>query len=116
MFSIDSIVFRDTVYRIQSEPSAIQARSSAAASKPGVSPYLQKLPHSNFLQVMPPKPTTQQRRQRRRRRRSTSTGRTREELLDSAYQTSAVDRLDLSSFFGNSNHSFSRPTSAPTRT
>jgi hypothetical protein len=83
-----------------------------------MSPYLQKLPHSNFIQTMlPPSSCAQQRRQqRRRRRRSTSVTRTRDELLDSAYQPSNVDHLDLSSFFGISNHSFNRPTSAPTRT
>ncbi len=82
-----------------------------------MSPYLQKLPHSNFIQTMlPPSSSAQQRRhRRRRRRRSTSVGRTRDELLDSAYQPTNVDHLDLTSFFGNSNHSFYRPTSAPTR-
>ncbi|CAF3012149.1 unnamed protein product [Rotaria sp. Silwood2] len=110
---------KDGVYRVQNDQQAIPARSSSSATKPGISPYLQKLPHSNFLQVMLPRPSsssTQQRRQRRRRRRSTSTGRTREELLDSAYQPTNVDHLDLSSFFANSNNSFNRPTSAPTRT
>ncbi|CAF0848442.1 unnamed protein product [Rotaria sp. Silwood1] len=110
---------KDGVYRLQNDQQAIPARSSSNATKPGISPYLQKLPHSNFLQVMLPRPSsssTQQRRQRRRRRRSTSTGRTREELLDSAYQRTNVDHLDLSSFFANSNNSFNRPTSAPTRT
>jgi hypothetical protein len=84
-----------------------------------MSPYLQKLPHSNFIQtILPPSSSSaqQQRRQRRRRRRSTSVTRTRGELLDSAYQTANVDHLDLSSFFGNSNPAFYRPTSAPTRT
>ena len=70
-----------------------------------------------FKQCSPPSSSAQQRRQRRRRRRrSTSVARTRDELLDSAYQPSNVDHLDLTSFFGNSNHSFYRPTSAPTRT
>ncbi|CAF0809708.1 unnamed protein product [Rotaria sordida] len=109
------------VYRLQNDQQAIPpTRSSTNVTKPGISPYLQKLPHSNFLQVMLPRPssssTQQRRQQRRRRRRSTSTGRTREELLDSAYQPTNVDHLDLSSFFAGSNHSFNRPTSAPTRT
>jgi hypothetical protein len=110
---------RDGICRIQNDQQAIPARSSSATTKPSMSPYLQKLPHSNFIQTMlPPSSSSsaQQRRQRRRRRRSTSVARTRGELLDSAYQPSNVDHLDLSSFFGNSNHSFYRPASAPTRT
>jgi hypothetical protein len=112
---------RDRAYHLNADQQAIPAaRSSAVTTKSNISPYLQKLPHSNFIQTILPPPSSsssaQQRRQRRRRRRSTSTSRTRDELLDSAYQPSNVDHLDLSSFFGNSNHSFNRPTSAPTRT
>ena len=95
-----------------------QQQTNYTRVKPNVSPYLQKLPHSNFIQTSLPPPASsnsQQRRQRRRRRRSTSASRTRDERLDSAYQPSNVDHLDLSSFFANSNHSFYRPTSAPTR-
>ena len=106
---------RDGIYRLQTDQSAIPARSSSGTTKPNMSPYLQKLPHSNFIQTMLPPSSAQQRRQRRRRRRSTSVARTRDELLDSAYQPTNVDHLDLTSFFGNSNHSFHRPTSAPTR-
>ncbi|CAM4769077.1 unnamed protein product [Rotaria magnacalcarata] len=109
---------KDGIYRTQADQQAIPPRSSSAAAKPGISPYLQKLPHSNFLQVALPKSSASatHRRQRRRRRRSTSISRTREEQIDSAYQRSNVDHLDLSSFFGTSNTSFNRPTSAPTRT
>lgn len=85
-------------------------------TKPNISPYLQKLPHSNFIQtILPPTSSSSNVQRRRRRRRSTSAARTRDDLLDSAYQPSNVDHLDLSSFFANSNHSFYRPTSAPTR-
>ncbi len=113
--------FRDEAYRLQTDQRAVvPARTSSTPAKSNVSPYLQKLPHSNFIQTMLP-PTTsssaqQQQRRQRRRRRSTSVARTRGELIDSAYQPSNVDHLDLSSFFANSNHSFHRPTSAPTRT
>jgi hypothetical protein len=110
---------RDGVNCLQTDQQAIPpAHSSSVATKSNISPYLQKLPHSNFIQtILPPTSSSaQQRRQRRRRRRSTSVARTREELMDSAYQPSNVDHLDLSSFFGISNHSFYRPTSAPTRT
>lgn len=106
------IISRDEYCRVQTDQ---QMRISSTAAKSNMSPYLQKLPHSNFIQTVLP-PTSQQKRQHRRRRRSTSVARTRDELLDSAYQTSNVDHLDLSSFFGASNHSFYRPTSAPTRT
>lgn len=86
-----------------------------------VSPYLQKLPHSNFLHVKPPPSSSRQRKHQRgaqhhRPRRSASASRTRGELLDAAYQPTNLDHLDLSSFFSVSNHSFRRPTSAPTRT
>lgn len=115
---------RDGVYRLNADQQAIQARPSTVTTKSNVSPYLQKLPHSNFIQtILPPSSSAQQlqqeqqqRRQRRRCRRSTSATRTRDGLLDSAYQPSNVDHLDLSSFFGISQHSFARPTSAPTRT
>lgn len=118
---------RDGVHRSNTDQQAIQARPppTTVTTKSNISPYLQKLPHSNFIQtILPPSSCTQQqeqqqqqqRRQRRRRRRSTSATRTRDELLDSAYQPSNVDHLDLSSFFGMSQHSFGRPTSAPTRT
>lgn len=103
------------MYRVQTEQHAVVGRTSSSAARNGVSPYLQKLPHSNFLQVALPRPTSEQRRQRRRRR-SISNDRTRDRLLDSAYQPGNVDHLDLSYFLANSNHSFSRPTSAPTRT
>ena len=109
---------RDGVYRLHTDQLAPQARSATVTTKSNMSPYLQKLPHSNFIQTLLP-PTSsaqQQRRQRRRRRRSSSVTRPRDELLDSAYQPSNVDHLDLSSFFGISNRSFNRPTSAPTRT
>ena len=108
---------RDGASRLPTDQPPPLVRSSSAATKPGVSPYLQKLPHSNFLQIKAQKSSlSTQQQQRRRRRRSTSTGRIRGDLLDSAYQPTNVDHLDLSSFFGNSNHSFRRPTSAPTRT
>lgn len=95
----------------------MQARSATVAIKQNMSPYLQKLPHSNFIQtILPPTSSAEQRRQRRCRRRSTSSSRPRDELLDSAYQPTNVDHLDLSSFFGNSHRSLGRPTSAPTRT
>ena len=93
-----------------------------------VSPYLQKLPHSNFLYVKPPPSSAassaRQRKHQRaghsqqhhRPRRSASASRTRGELLDAAYQPTNLDHLDLSSFFSVSNQSFRRPTSAPTRT
>ena len=81
-----------------------------------ISPYLQKLPHSNYIQtVLPPPASAQQRRQQQRRRRSTSMARTRDEQLDSVYQPSNVDHLDLSTFFGHGNRSSGRPTSAPIR-
>jgi len=111
--------FRDEAYRLQTDQQAVPARTSSTPAKSNVSPYLQKLPHSNFIQtILPPTSSSsaQQQRRQRRRRRSTSVARTRGELMDSAYQPSNVDHLDLSSFFANSNHSFYRPTSAPTRT
>ena len=109
---------RDELYRPQTDQQTAPARSSSAATKPVMSPYLQKLPHSNFIQtILPPSASSAQQRRHRRRRRSTSVARTRGELLDSAYQpTNNVDHLDLGSFFGNTNRSSSRPTSAPTRT
>jgi hypothetical protein len=59
-----------------------------------MSPYLQKLPHSNFIQtILPPSSSSLSTRQRRRYRRSTSVARTREVLLDNAYQPSNVDHL-----------------------
>ena len=116
-----SLIFfcsRDGIYRLQTDQQAIPTRSSSATAKSTMSPYLQKLPHSNFIQTMlpPSSSSAQQRRQRRRRRRSTSVARTRGDLLDAAYQPTNIDHLDLSSFLGNSNPSFHRPTSAPTRT
>ncbi len=110
---------RDGIYRLQTDQQAIPARTSSGAVKSNISPYLQKLPHSNFIQtILPPASSSsvQQRRRCRRYRRSTSVTRIRDELLDSAYQPSNVDHLDLSSFFGDSCHSSHRPTSAPTRT
>ncbi|CAF3985284.1 unnamed protein product [Adineta steineri] len=109
---------KDGMYRPQIDHQMALARTSSATTKPTMSPYLQKLPHSNFIQtILPPSAssTTQQQR-RQRRRRSTSIARTRGELLDTAYQPSNIDHLDLSSFLGNNNRSANRPTSAPTRT
>jgi len=112
--------FRDGVYRVQTDQQVVHVRTSSTATKSNISPYLQKLPHSNFIQtILPPTSSSscaQQQRRQRRHRRSTSVARTRGELMDSAYQPSNIDHLDLSSFFANSNHSFYRPTSAPTRT
>jgi hypothetical protein len=109
---------RDGMYRPQTDQQVIPARSSPAATKPVMSPYLQKLPHSNFIQTIlpPPSSSSAHQRRQRRRRRSTSVARTRGELLDSAYQPTNVDHLDLSSFFANNNRISGRPTSAPTRT
>jgi len=107
---------RDGMYRPQTDQQVIPARSSPAAPKPVMSPYLQKLPHSNFIQTILPPPSSSAQQRRQRRRRSTSVARTRGELLDSAYQPTNVDHLDLSTFFGNNNRISGRPTSAPTRT
>ncbi|CAF1169688.1 unnamed protein product [Adineta ricciae] len=107
---------KDALHRQNTDPYSVPPRASSATTKQIISPYLQKLPHSNYIQtVLPPPASAQQRRQQQRRRRSTSMARTRDEQLDSAYQPSNVDHLDLSTFFGHGNRSSGRPTSAPIR-
>lgn len=103
---------RDESHRLQTYS---YGRVSSAAVKNGVSPYLQKLPHSNYIQVMPP-PSSANDGRRECRRRSTSIVRTKTDMSCVAYRVSTVDRLDLSSFFGHSNQCTSRAASAPTRT
>lgn len=89
-----------------------QGRFSSAAMKNTFSPYLQKLPHSNFIQVL--RPSSSATFQRRRPRRcSGSNGRC--AFADSSYQVLTVDHLDLNSFFIDETYRTSRSASVPSR-
>ena len=101
--------FREEVHPSPSDQLPMPVRQSSAGMRHGVSPYLQKLPHSNFIQVIP---SGEDERKKRRitRRRSTSTVRPRCHMLEEAYQMAVVDHLDLSTFSVRK-----RPTSAPLR-
>ena len=108
------LYFRDGIHRSPSDQLPMPTRQPSAGMRHDVSPYLQKLPHSNFIQVIAP--GEEQRKKRRiTRRRSTSTVRPRCHVLEEAYQIAVVDHLDLRTFPVPNHRRPKRPISAPIR-